>query len=49
MIWQHWQRRMQTLQGLNASHLIRTHHMRPLRRKCWGSFVDLTDGADLLS
>ena len=45
---QHRQAGMQSLQGLNASHLIRAHHMRPLRRKRWSRFIDLTDRADLL-
>ena len=45
---QHRQARMQPLQGLNAGHLIGTHHMCTLRRKRWGSFIDLTDRADLL-
>ncbi len=45
---QHRQAGMQTLQGLNASHLIGAHHMRPLRRKRWGRFIDLTDRTDLL-
>jgi hypothetical protein len=44
----HRQGRMQPLQGLDAGHLIGAHHMRPLRSQRWGSFIDLTDGADLL-
>jgi hypothetical protein len=36
-----------TFQRLDASHLIRAHHMRALRSKCGGGLIDLTDGADL--
>lgn len=48
MTGQHRQAGVQTFQSLNASHLIGTQHMCPLRRKRWGSFRDLTDRADLL-
>jgi hypothetical protein len=44
----HGQARMQTLKCLDASHLIRAHHMGPLRSQGGGGFIDLTDAADLL-
>ena len=44
----HGQRGVQTLQGLNAGHLIRPHHMRALGSQGGGGFIDLTHGADLL-
>jgi len=49
MTGQHRQAGVQTFQGLNASHLIGAQHMRTLRRKRWGSFIDLTNRADLLA
>jgi hypothetical protein len=45
---QHGQGGMEPLQGLNASHLIRAHHVRPLRSKRRCGLIDLTHGADLL-
>lgn len=44
---QHRQGRMKPLKGLDAGHLIGAYHMRPLRRKRGGRFIDLTDRADL--
>ena len=43
----HGQGRVQTLQGLDACHLIRAHQMRALCSKDGGGFIDLTNGADL--
>jgi hypothetical protein len=44
---QHRQGRMKLLERLDAGHLVGAHHMRPLRSKHGGRFIDLTDSADL--
>ena len=43
------QRWVESLEGLDASHFIRAHHMRALSCKRRGGLIDLTDRADLLS
>jgi hypothetical protein len=40
---------VQTFQGLDASQLIGTQHMRARGSKRWWCLVDLADRADLLS
>ena len=44
----HGQRGMQTLQGLNAGHLIGTRHMRTRGSEHRGGLIHLTHRADLL-
>ena len=39
---------VQTLQSLDAGHLIRAGHMRTRRSQSWGCFIDLAHRADLL-
>ncbi len=43
----HGQGRVETLEGLDASHLIGTGHMRPRRGECRSGLIHLTHRADL--